>query len=139
MLIMRDKGSRSEIFEQLAARQDILGNETVVAGAYRLYFDPKEQRPKQGSGGKGAGSPRRLSAVVQQLDLTYDLRDCSVEQFLALLPTEFDRFRNGRDEGLALTKSAASSRDLDMSVPTRAPFSHFLARLRGRGQARNAE
>ncbi len=97
MLVMRDKGSRSEIFEQLAARQDILGNQTIVAGAYRLYFDTKEQRPKRGSGGKGAGSPRRLSAVVQQLDLTYDMRDCTVEQFIKLLPSEFDRFRNDGD------------------------------------------
>jgi hypothetical protein len=109
MLLMRDKGSRSEIFEQLAASKDILGNETVIAGAYRLYFDPAEQRPKRGSGGKGAGSPRRLSAIVQQLDLTYDLRDCTVEQFLALLPPEFDRFRSDNQDQPCATVTSKQS------------------------------
>lgn len=97
MLVMRDKGTRSEIFEQLAARQEIIGNKTVIAAAYRLYFDPATQRPKRGAGGKGEGTPRRLSAIVQQLDLTYDLRDCTVERFLSLLPAEFNRFANDEE------------------------------------------
>jgi hypothetical protein len=94
MLIMRDKGLRSEIFEQLAATQAIFGSRTIIAGAYRLYFDLSAQRPKRGAGGKGPGSPRRLTAIVQQLDLTYDLNDCTVDQFLGLLPKEFSRFKN---------------------------------------------
>lgn len=98
MLIMRDKGTRSEIFEQLAARQETIGNRTAIAVAYRLYFDPAAQRPKRGAGGKGEGTPRRLSAVIQQLDLTFDLRDCTVDRFLALLPPEFNRFRNEEEE-----------------------------------------
>ena len=119
MLVMRDRGSRSEIFEQLAARQDILGNKTVITGAYRLYFDVAGQRPKRGSGGKGAGSPRRLSAVVQQLDLTYDLRDCTVDQFLALLPSEFDRFKND-DEDQPAAIVPTSSKQPTTSVQPRA-------------------
>jgi hypothetical protein len=121
MLMMRDKGSRSEIFEQLAARQDILGNETIIQGAYRLYFDPAEQRPKRGSGGKGPGSPRRLSAVVQQLDLTYDLRDCTLEQFLALLPSEFDRFRDAEDKDQMSITETIPSKQGDALVPLSPP------------------
>jgi hypothetical protein len=109
MLIMRDKGTRSEIFEQLAARQEIIGNRTAVAAAYQLYFDPAAQRPKRGAGGKGEGTPRRLSAVVQQLDLTFDLRDCSVDRFLALLPQEFERFRNDEDQNIQSTASKQAS------------------------------
>jgi hypothetical protein len=120
MLIMRDKGSRSEIFEQLAARQDILGNPTVIGGAYRLYFDPTDERPKRGSGGKGAGSPRRLSAVVQQLDLTYDLHACTVEQFLALLPSEFDSFKataqGGQPRSTATNPSKGTASPLQSSA-----------------------
>lgn len=93
----RDEGpplARSgEIVEQLASRQSIFGSATIIEGAYRLYFDEDTQRPKRGSAGSSAGSPRRLATVVQQLDLTYDLRECTVEQFLDLLPTEFNRWK----------------------------------------------
>jgi hypothetical protein len=82
-----------EIVEQLASRQSLFGNATLIEGAYRLYFSEDEQRPLRGAGGSGAGSPRRLATVVQQLDLTYDLRDCTSEQFISLLPREFDRWK----------------------------------------------
>jgi hypothetical protein len=110
MLIMRDRGTRSEIFEQLAARQEIIGNRTAIAVAYRLYFDPAAQRPKRGAGGKGEGTPRRLSAVVAQLDLTFDLRDCTVDRFLGLLPQEFERFRNDEQDQSA-TATAPEKQD----------------------------
>ncbi len=83
---------RGEIQEQLAARQKILGNRAIVAGAYRMYFDKAKRRPKRGSAGSGPGSSRRLALVVQQLELTYDLAACSPEQVIGLLPKEFDRW-----------------------------------------------
>lgn len=83
-----------EIVEQLASRQSLFGNRTLIEAAYRLYFDETEQRPRRGSGGSGAGSPRRLATVVQQLDLTYDLRECTTDQFLELLPKEFNRWKS---------------------------------------------
>ncbi|KHL24104.1 hypothetical protein PK98_15575 [Croceibacterium mercuriale] len=82
-----------EIVEQLASRQSLFGNATLIEGAYRLYFSEDEQRPRKGAGGSGAGSPRRLATIVQQLDLTYDLRDCTPEQFIELLPKEFNRWK----------------------------------------------
>lgn len=87
---------RGEITEQLAARQWILGSSTIIEGAARLYLDPQTGRPKRGAGGSDRGSPRRLALVIQQLELTYDLRDCSSEQFLKLLPPEFDRWKPGQ-------------------------------------------
>jgi len=83
---------RGEIIEQLAARQRILGNPAIVAGAYSMYFDETTGRPKRGSGGSGPGSPRRLGLVVQQLEMTYDLAACSADQVLELLPREFQRW-----------------------------------------------
>lgn len=82
-----------EIVEQLASRQSLFGNARLIEGAYRLYFDEDEQRPRRGAGGSGAGSPRRLATIVQQLDLTYDLRNCTPEQFISLLPKEFNRWK----------------------------------------------
>lgn len=83
---------RGEIIEQLAARQKILGNPAIVAGAYRMYFDETKGRPKRGSGGSGPGSPRRLALLVQQLELTYDLAACSPNDVVGLLPKEFERW-----------------------------------------------
>lgn len=85
---------RGEIIEQLAARQWVLGSTTVIGAANRLYMDPAEGRPRRGAAGSGKGSPRRLAAILQQLELTYDLRDCSVEQVIELLSTEFDRWKS---------------------------------------------
>jgi hypothetical protein len=91
----RGEGKRSDIFEQLAARQTIYGNPTIIVAAYHLYFDSAAQLPKRGAGGKGAGSPRRLVSFIQQIDLTYDLWACTSEQFLGLLPKEFAKFKTG--------------------------------------------
>jgi hypothetical protein len=84
---------RGYIFEQLASRQNILNNQTIIATAQRLYFDEREGRPRYGAGGKGAGSSRRFALVVQQLELTFDTRACGVPQLLSLLPKEFDDWK----------------------------------------------
>lgn len=93
LLITKSGGKRSDIFEQIAAQQTMFGNNTVIAAAYKLYFDEVSQSPKRGASGKGAGSPRRLVTFIKQIDLTYDLRDCTAEQFIHMLPKEFDRFK----------------------------------------------
>ena len=93
LLTNRGHGKRSDIFEQLAARQTIFGNKTIIAGAYKLYFDETAGLPKRGAGGKGAGSPRRLVSFIQQIDLTYDLMACTPDQFIGLLPEEFSKFQ----------------------------------------------
>lgn len=85
--------TRGRIFEELASRQGILGNRTVIAAAQRLYFDEKINRPRLGASGYGSGSVRRFAIVVQQLELTYDTRACSVDQLLSLLPREFNEWK----------------------------------------------
>jgi len=96
LLQTRAGGKRSDIFEQLAARQTIFGNRTIIAGAYQLYYDITAQLPKRGAGGKGAGSPRRLVSFIQQIDLTYDLHACTAQQFIDLLPGEFTKFATAK-------------------------------------------
>ena len=83
--------------EQLAARQEIVSNRAVVEAADCLYYSDK------GSGGLkvGAvdrsrpGNVRRLIAVMQQLDLTYDLYGMTADDILSLLPDEFDGWLAG--------------------------------------------
>lgn len=92
ILFANARGVRSDIEETLTASQQVLGNPTVIAAAYRLYFDSVTGKPRRGAASKGAGSSRRLTAFIQQLELTYDIQSCTPEQFLGLLPQEFDRF-----------------------------------------------
>ncbi len=100
LLIHADRGNaplatRGHIFEQLASRQGIFGNPTVIAAACRLYFDGKANRPHWGAATDRAGAVNRFALLVQQLELTYDLRACNVDQFIALLPKEFDEWKGG--------------------------------------------
>lgn len=99
LLLSSGKGARTELAEQLGAYADIFGCTTVIAAAYYLWFDEVAQKPRRGSGGKGAGSPRRLAAVVRQLQLTYDLSDCPLPEFLKLLPQEFNKWLSSSSVG----------------------------------------
>jgi hypothetical protein len=89
LLLTSGKGMRTDINEQLGAYQDLFANRTIIASAFAMYFDKDAQKPRRGAGGKGGGSARRLASIARQLELTYDLQDCSPARFLALLPKEF--------------------------------------------------
>lgn len=97
LLISGGRGARSEINEQIGAHPDLFGCKTVIDAAYKMYFDEEAQKPKRGASGKGAGTPRRLAAVVSQLQLTYDLSDCPIGEFLGLLPREFSKWQLASD------------------------------------------
>jgi len=58
-----------------------------------LYLTPGSTRPERGAGGAGAGSPRRLAEVLAQFDVTHDIYGMEPGRLLAVLPSEFDRFR----------------------------------------------
>ncbi|PWB66982.1 MAG: hypothetical protein C3F17_00250 [Bradyrhizobiaceae bacterium] len=109
LLIHADRGisplaTRGAVFEQLASRQNILNNPTLIAAAQRLYFDESANRAHWGTSGHGPGSVRRFALVVQQLELTYDTRACSVDQLISLLPNEFNEWK----------AKAAAARQLDL-------------------------
>jgi hypothetical protein len=81
-----------EIREQLTSQQDMFNPEFQKA-ARTLYFDDDKGGLKRGGGGKGAGTPRRLAKVRQQLDVTWNLFDLDAARIVHLLPKEFDRFK----------------------------------------------
>jgi hypothetical protein len=80
---------QSYLLDQLAARQFIISSPTLIAAARRLYTDPRTGRQKKGAGAKGKGSARRLALIANQLALTYDIYNMSVDQFMSILPREF--------------------------------------------------
>lgn len=81
-----------EVYEQLASRKFLVTSRAVVTVATALYLDPATGKLRRGAGGAGAGSPRRLSDVLQQFDKTYDMQNMTPEVLLELLPQEFRRF-----------------------------------------------
>jgi len=85
-----------ELVGQLAATQDVAQSKAAIGAATSLYFDMEKGRPKKGAGGSGPGSPRRLRAVIDQFDRTFDLQSLTEQQLLALLPAEFNRFNSLR-------------------------------------------
>ena len=83
-----------ELVGQIAASSDIaysVGAEVATL----LYIDANTGKAKKGSGGAGPGSPRRLTAAyLNQIDLTLDYRGMRAVDVMALLPKEFDKFKN---------------------------------------------
>jgi len=83
-----------ELLEQLGGRQSVLRSPSLISEASHLYSDEKTKRPKRGVAGSGGGSARRLGLVLRQLDLTFDVEAMSNGKLLAILPAEFDRFKD---------------------------------------------
>ncbi|MFK8331863.1 hypothetical protein M2D63_017805 [Pseudomonas sp. BJa5] len=81
-----------EVFEQMMSRQWIVLSPGIMTLVTKLYFDEEQGALKKGSGGKGAGAPRRLSTVLDQLALTYDIEDLSWDALAQMLPNDFRKF-----------------------------------------------
>jgi len=82
----------SDIEAQIGAYQELVTNHAIVELTTKLYYDPKSRKTKKGAGSKGAGSPRRLVAVLNQFDLTWDLYATASKTLLGMLPKEFEKF-----------------------------------------------
>lgn len=85
--------SPGEVVEQIASKQDIISNASLMGVVTALYVDSVTNGLKRGSGGSSGGSPRRLSEVLYQFDQTWDTSAMDPSEILALLPAEFDRFK----------------------------------------------
>jgi hypothetical protein len=82
----------NDIIEQLASRNELVSNPSVVEAATRLYIDSVSGDFKKGAKGSGKGSPRRFHKVLEQFDLTFDIYGSTADRIIELLPKEFDRF-----------------------------------------------
>lgn len=84
---------------ELMSRQAIVANPGLIRVAADLYFDPPRIRPRPGAQdptGTVPGSLRRFIDVVAQLEVNFDLLDMNPAAIAALLPAEFDRWRQPR-------------------------------------------
>jgi len=82
--------------EQFASRRNILLSRGVMDLVTEMYFDRNKgqgktfERPKNMA--PTAGSPRRLSVVLSQLSLVWDVMDMSTADIKKILPSEFEPF-----------------------------------------------
>lgn len=82
-----------DFVEQLASRQEIISNRSLVSTVDELYYDDEGDGTKRGATSRERpGNIRRLVEVKQQLDLTFDLYGMDPEQILRVLPDEFDEW-----------------------------------------------
>jgi hypothetical protein len=93
VLLCSPPGEPGDLVEQLASRQEIVTNRSLIHAATTLYVDPTTSKPKRGAAGRGPGSVRRFTDIINQFDLTWDLYSMTADQILDMLPTEFRRFR----------------------------------------------
>lgn len=82
-----------EVVGQIASRQSIVRSKGLMEAVTLLYYDAENKKLKAGAGGKQTmGSARRLSSILLQLDLTWDVANMSGTEILRLLPAEFKAY-----------------------------------------------
>jgi len=86
----------SKFHHQLAGRQTLITNKGILDAAAKMYFNESEGKPKKGAlmEKNSPGTLLRFINVMQQLDLTYDLYSLGGAEILALLPPEFDKWKD---------------------------------------------
>jgi hypothetical protein len=83
----------SEVYRELAGRQELVTNSAVIAAVTRIYYDDAKGKLKRVGTSRTPGSVRRFVEVLMQLDVTWDLYSMSADELIVMLPPEFDRFR----------------------------------------------
>ena len=91
-ILAGDINTPGEVYEQLASRQEIVSNSSIVELATYLYYDKKNNKLKTGAASKNAGSSRRLATVFNQFSRTWDLYGMHSKDISKLLPKEFNKF-----------------------------------------------
>lgn len=85
---------KSDILRLIAEQQELTMNGSLLDALHALYWDAAVDKPKRGLRDT-AGGIERFIAVVNQLNLTFDLFAMTGEQILDLLPQrEFGRWRS---------------------------------------------
>lgn len=91
-----------EILEQFGGRQRVMGSKPIIRAANHMYIDQATGKPRKGVAGAGPGAALRFGKVVRQLDLTFDPEMMSPEEFIAVLPKEFSKWRAAMASDLEL-------------------------------------
>ena len=86
---------QSKIEEQVMSRrvdQPLAHHKEFVKTLHRLYWDTEAGDLKSGARGEGPGSIMHMIDLLTQFDLTFDISSLEFDDFMRLLPKDFDRF-----------------------------------------------
>ena len=94
LLIYGPVNIQGDYIEQALSRIEFYTNKSIIITFTDLYFDRVKMKPKRGAQSKTSpGNLRRLSSILKQISLTYDLYSCTSEEIEELLPEEFDPWK----------------------------------------------
>jgi len=84
-----------DLFEQLAARQEVASCKGIIEAATLLYWDKEKKRIKKNARDKeGAGVLRRFAgSTIWQFKMTYDLNSMNGTEIITLLPEEYNSWK----------------------------------------------
>jgi hypothetical protein len=92
-MLSKSLDTRGEIIEQIAGRQEIIGQQGVIKLASKLYSDQKTKGFKKGAAARvSQGCIARYINWLTQLKVNYDLFSIDEVELEKMLPKEFDRF-----------------------------------------------
>jgi len=97
VVLMGTDIGQSKIEEQVMSRrvdQPLAHHKEFVKTLYRLYWDSEADDLKSGARGEGPGSIMHMMDLLTQFDLTFDISSLETDNFMRLLPRDFDRFTN---------------------------------------------
>lgn len=90
----------NDFSEQIGSRQDILPNKEFVKAVDALYWNQARERQKEGCTARDRetnqpmpGTLNRLTWVLRQFNITYDINGMSKDDILNLLPEEFNKWK----------------------------------------------
>lgn len=91
LLLCTKPHQENSFHHQLASRQVLISNPSILRAATLLYLDARtrQAKPRAQIGSGGPGTLRRFIDVIQQLDVNYDLYSMSPEAIVGLFPEEF--------------------------------------------------
>jgi len=87
-----------DILEQFGytSSKEELSNDLIIDFINSVYIDEETKEIKKGVAGGGKnerpGSIRRFKKLIAELNLTYNLREMNYEEFVKLLPNEYNKF-----------------------------------------------
>jgi hypothetical protein len=79
-----------ELTEQFTARLELVSCPGAIGLATRLFIDPASGTRRRGAAGAAA---RRFGKLVNQYTRTWDLPSVQLDDFIRMLPREFNRFK----------------------------------------------
>jgi hypothetical protein len=99
-VLMGDASGQSKIEEQVMSRRvdpPLAHHKEFVKALHALYWDVDNDDLKSGARSDGPGSVMHMIDLLTQFDMTYDISSLGADDFLRLLPSDFDKF-GGREK-----------------------------------------